>query len=76
MPPFDCAGQTRVKKKIPDTFSPSYPDLVADPAPVIEKLAALLPGRFTPSPAVAACVKPKLYRNRGTAEAAIHAGGP
>ena len=43
----------------------SYPDLVADPAPVIDKLAALLPGRFTPSPAVAACVKPTLYRNRG-----------
>ena len=43
----------------------SYPDLVADPAPVIEKLAALLPGRFSPSPAVAACVKPTLYRNRG-----------
>jgi predicted AlkP superfamily phosphohydrolase/phosphomutase/tetratricopeptide (TPR) repeat protein len=45
----------------------SYPELVADPAPVIEKLAALLPGRFTPSPAVAACVKPALYRNRGGA---------
>jgi len=43
----------------------SYPDLVADPAPVIEKLAAILPGRFTPSPAVAACIKPALYRNRG-----------
>ena len=43
----------------------SYPELVADPAPVIDKLAALLPGRFTPSPAVAACVKPTLYRNRG-----------
>jgi tetratricopeptide (TPR) repeat protein len=43
----------------------SYPDLVADPAPVIEQLAALLPGRFTPAPAVAACVKPALHRNRG-----------
>jgi tetratricopeptide (TPR) repeat protein len=42
----------------------SYPDLVADPGPVIERLAALLPGRFTPAPAVAACVKPELHRNR------------
>ena len=43
----------------------SYPELVADPAPVIAKLAELLPGRFTPGPAVAACVQPKLFRNRG-----------
>ncbi len=43
----------------------SYPDLIADPAAVIAKLAELLPGRFTPSPAVAACVKPALHRNRG-----------
>ena len=43
----------------------SYPDLVADPEPVIAKLAKLLPGRFTPGPAVTACVKPQLFRNRG-----------
>ena len=43
----------------------SYPDLVADPEPVIAKLAKLLPGRFTPGPAVTACVKPRLFRNRG-----------
>ena len=43
----------------------SYPELVADPEPVIAKLAELLPGRFTPGPAVAACVQPKLFRNRG-----------
>ena len=43
----------------------SYPELVADPGPVIAKLAELLPGRFTPGPAVAACVKPQLFRNRG-----------
>ena len=43
----------------------SFPDLVADPEPVIAKLADLLPDRFTPGPAVAACVKPKLFRNRG-----------
>ena len=43
----------------------SFPELVADPEPVIAKLAELLPGRFTPGPAVAACVKPQLFRNRG-----------
>ena len=42
----------------------SFPNLVADPGPVIAKLADFLPGRFTPGPAVAACVKPKLFRNR------------
>jgi hypothetical protein len=42
----------------------SYPDLVADPEPAIARLAELLPGRFHPSPAVAACVKPSLHRNR------------
>jgi tetratricopeptide (TPR) repeat protein len=42
-----------------------YPDLVNDPAAVIAKLAELLPGRFTPGPAVAACVRPQLHRNRG-----------
>ena len=43
----------------------SYPELVADPTAVIAKLAELLPGRLTPAPAVAACVKPTLHRNRG-----------
>ena len=43
----------------------SFPELVADPEPVIAKLAELLPGRFNPGPAVAACVKPQLFRNRG-----------
>jgi len=43
----------------------SYPELVAAPGPVIAELAKLLPGRFTPGPAVAACVQPKLFRNRG-----------
>jgi tetratricopeptide (TPR) repeat protein len=45
----------------------SYPELVASPGPVIETLAALLPGRFQPSPAVSACVKPQLHRQRGPA---------
>ncbi len=43
----------------------SYPELVADPGPVISRLAEMLPGRFTPGPAVSACVKPSLFRNRG-----------
>lgn len=42
-----------------------FPDLIADPEPMIAKLAELLPGRFTPGPAVTACVKPQLFRNRG-----------
>jgi tetratricopeptide (TPR) repeat protein len=42
----------------------SFPDLVADPGPVIARLAELLPGRFLPSPAVVECVKPALHRNR------------
>jgi hypothetical protein len=42
----------------------SYPDLVADPGPVNEQLAKFLPERFKPSDAVAACIKPKLFRNR------------
>ncbi len=42
----------------------SYPDLVSDPGPVIARLAEVLSGRFQPSPAVAACIKPSLYRNR------------
>jgi len=42
-----------------------FPELVANPEPVIAKLAELLPGRFTPGPAVAACVKPQLFSNRG-----------
>ena len=43
----------------------SYPELVADPGPVIAKLAALLPERFRPGPDVAACLQAKLFRNRG-----------
>lgn len=42
----------------------SYPDLVADPQPVIEQLEKFLPGRFEASQAVRECVKPKLFRNR------------
>ena len=42
----------------------SYPDLVADPGPVIEQLKTFLGERFQVSESVADCVKPKLFRNR------------
>ena len=41
-----------------------FPELVADPAPAIERLAGFLGEAFKVTPAVAACVKPKLHRNR------------
>jgi hypothetical protein len=42
----------------------SFPELVADPQPQLERLAAVLGERFTNGPAVAACVKPGLHRHR------------
>lgn len=42
----------------------SYPELVTHPAPVIALLAEFLSGEFHPSPAVLACIKPQLHRNR------------
>ena len=42
----------------------SFPDLVADPYAVIDMLSAFLPGLFHAGPHLAACVKPRLYRNR------------
>jgi hypothetical protein len=42
----------------------SFPELVADPQPHLERLAAVLGERFTNGPAVAACVKPGLHRHR------------
>ena len=47
-----------------DLLEVSYPDLVLDPQPVIEQLEKFLGSRFRASPAVSACVKPKLFRNR------------
>ena len=41
-----------------------FPELVAAPLPVIAQLAAFLGESFKTTPAVAACVKPVLYRNR------------
>lgn len=47
-----------------DLLEVSYPELVLDPQPIIEQLEKFLGSRFLVSPAVAACVKPKLFRNR------------
>ena len=47
-----------------DLLEVSYPDLVADPQAIIEQLEKFLGSRFQKSPAVVACVKPKLFRNR------------
>jgi len=41
-----------------------FPELVADPLPVIDQLAVFLGESFKSTPAVAACVKPVLHRNR------------
>jgi len=42
----------------------SYPDLVANPQPLLVELARFLGPRFTPGPEVAACIKPQLHRQR------------
>jgi tetratricopeptide (TPR) repeat protein len=47
-----------------DFLEVSYPDLVADPAPVIEKLVQFFPDRFVASALVYECIKPSLFRNR------------
>lgn len=47
-----------------DLLEVSYPDLVADPQAIIEQLKKFLGSRFRISPAVLACVEPKLFRNR------------
>jgi hypothetical protein len=56
--------QVLAKSDRVDLLEVSYPDLVADPGPVIEQLEKFLPGVFKPSAAVNSCVKPKLFRNR------------
>ncbi len=47
-----------------DLLEVSYPDLVADPTPIIAQLERFLPERFQASASVAACIQPKLFRNR------------
>lgn len=42
----------------------NYPELIANPGPVMDQLASFLPGLFHPGPQVAACVKSQLYRHR------------
>ena len=41
-----------------------FPTLVADPQPVLARLAAFLGEAFTHGPDVAACIKPRLHRQR------------
>jgi hypothetical protein len=41
-----------------------FPALVADPQPVLARLAEFLGEAFTNGPEVAACVKPTLHRQR------------
>jgi hypothetical protein len=42
----------------------SFPELVANPQPQLERLTAVLGERFTNGTAVEACVKPGLHRHR------------
>ena len=42
----------------------SYPDLVANPQPILAQLQTLLGPRFTPGPAVLQTIQPGLFRNR------------
>jgi hypothetical protein len=42
----------------------SFPDLVANPHPILEQLADFLGDAFTLGPKVEACIKPALHRNR------------
>jgi tetratricopeptide (TPR) repeat protein len=56
--------QVLAKSDRVDLLEVSYPDLVADPGPVIEQLKVFLGENFQDSEFVSACVKPKLFRNR------------
>jgi hypothetical protein len=59
------ADEAAARKKTEEEAAQKAAEEEADPEPVMAKLAELLPGRFTPGPAVAACIKPQLFRNRG-----------
>jgi hypothetical protein len=39
----------------------SYPDLVANPGPVVQQLIQLLEAKFTPSPTITAIIKPSRF---------------
>jgi tetratricopeptide (TPR) repeat protein len=56
--------QVLAKSDRVDLLEVSYPDLVADPGPVIEQLKVFLGENFQDSELVSACVIPKLFRNR------------
>jgi predicted AlkP superfamily phosphohydrolase/phosphomutase/tetratricopeptide (TPR) repeat protein len=43
----------------------SFPDLIANPQPILDKLKEFLGEAFTPGPKVEACIKPALHRQRG-----------
>jgi hypothetical protein len=47
----------------------SYPDLVADPASTIAKVADFIGGSFVIGPQVLAVVKPSLHRQRHATDA-------
>jgi len=47
-----------------DLLEVSYPELVLNPLPIIEQLEKFLGSQFQASPAVAACVRAGLFRNR------------
>ena len=42
----------------------SYPDLVANPTPVVQQLAQLLEAKFTPSPTITAIIGPSRFRQK------------
>ena len=42
----------------------SYPDLVANPRPVVQQLAQLLEAKFTPSPTITAIIEPSRFRQK------------
>jgi len=45
----------------------SFPDLIANPQPILNELKEFLGEKFLLSPKVEACIKPELHRNRAPA---------
>ena len=45
----------------------SFPDLIANPQPILQQLKEFLGEKFLLSPKVEACIKPELHRNRAPA---------
>ena len=42
----------------------SYPDLVANPRPVVQQLTQLLEAKFTPNPTITAIIGPSRFRQK------------